>query len=503
MDVQVLLPTSAALVSLYAASFHGWVFALHPAARDHLWVAVCATGAAGVCLGTADLYAARSPSEAFAAQQLQGLGVPVLSLGLLRFASSHFGVTPRALLRMVDLWSVVALVVMLLAPELLIDRSEPLRQGGGLGLRFIQLQYKPLTVAMVLPACGALLGAFAICLRARREGRLHATQLLGALTLWTVAGAHDGAVGFGLWAGPYLLASGGYLALVVSVSSILFRELVLVMEESESQGLRLQELASARADELRAVELRLARGEQLAAVGTLAAGVAHEINNPLAYVSANLNHLQGLWQEGLRSPATPSPSAKRQRPSEVDEVLAECREGLNRVASIASDLLRMARHGASEREVVELADVTRSVLPLAEREASGEVAIEVDLAEGLRVLGSARLLGQVVLNLVLNAIHASAGHAAGARWVRLETRAARSPDGASGVELRVCDSGPGIPEALQDRIFDSAFTSKPISQGAGLGLALVRLIVARHGGTIHAENGVPGAAVTVWLPAVP
>jgi signal transduction histidine kinase len=291
----------------------------------------------------------------------------------------------------------------------------------------------------------------------------------------------------GLRDGLYWMPSGGYLALVVTISTILLRELVLALDEAERMGARLQELAHARADELRAVELRLARGEQLAAAGTLAAGVAHEINNPLAYVNANLNHLQTLWEE------------KNHDPAEVEEVLSECREGLHRVGAISSDLLRMARHGASERQEVDLSEVVRSVIPLAEREADGEVRINASLARGLRVLGSARLLGQVALNLMLNAIHASGARGKAARAIEVETRACGDP--APGCELAILDHGAGLPEALREQLFDAGFASRPIGQGTGLGLALVRLIVTRHGGSIRAESGDDGTVVRVWLPA--
>jgi signal transduction histidine kinase len=232
------------------------------------------------------------------------------------------------------------------------------------------------------------------------------------------------------------------------------------------------------------VDAQLARGEQLAAIGTLAAGVAHEINNPLAYVNANLNHLHKLAESDDHDPA------------EVEEVLAECREGLTRVSAIASDLLRMARHGASEREPVDLAEIVRSVLPMIERETAGHVGFEAALTGPLPVVGSARLLGQVALNLVWNAIHASAG-VEGA-CVTVETRLA-----AGGAELRVADNGAGIPPELLEQLFESSFTTRSLGQGTGLGLALVRLIVQRHGGDLEVESAPGATCVTVRLPAPP
>jgi signal transduction histidine kinase len=273
------------------------------------------------------------------------------------------------------------------------------------------------------------------------------------------------------------MPTGGHALVSVGLSAILLRELVRSADEAEALGARLQGLARARADALRAVELELARGEQRAAVGTLAAGVAHEINNPLAYVSANLNQLEALWTGDAE-------------PEELAELIAECREGLGRVAAIANDLLRMAREGVSEQERVDLADVVRSVLPSLEREAGDAARIEASFADAPAVRGSPRLLGQVAVNLALNALHARAPR------VALATRAARG-----GAELVVRDDGPGIPPELLERVFEPAFTSKPAGHGTGLGLSLVRLIVTRHGGAVRAESGAGGTTVTVWLPA--
>jgi len=155
----------------------------------------------------------------------------------------------------------------------------------------------------------------------------------------------------------------------------------------------------------------------------------------------------------------------------------------------------MARHGASEREAVDLSEVVRSVLPLVERDAAGRARLEASLAPAAPVLGSARLLGQVVLNLAWNAIHA-AGAGADAARIELTTRASGGM-----AELCVADNGPGIPSELLEQVFDPTYTTRALGQGTGLGLALVRLIVKRHGGEIHAESGASGTRVRVRIPA--
>ena len=496
MGAEVLLATAAAVVSVYAALFHGWVFAQHRASRDHLWVAVIAAGVALICSGTAAMYVGHGAADALRGQRLQVLGVPAVTVGLLRFTAFRFRVSARRFLRSADVFFACIAALAVCAPERLFEVDQAPQRISGLGIAFLQLGLSPLTKVLLAISFGYFCTPVVFCVQAHRRGERGASSLLIALGIYFVAALNDTAVGLGVWGSPYLMPTGGYLALVLGISSILLRDFVLATDEAERLGTRLQELAGARADALRAVDLQLARGEQLAAIGTLAAGVAHEINNPLAYVNANLNQLEALWRD-------------EQDPAEVEELLVECREGLARVSAIASDLLRMARDGASEQSAFDLSEVVRSVVPLVEREAGGSVRLATELRVELPVRGSPRLVGQVALNLVLNAIHASAGVSpdtgeprryCDARQPRIDvcTRAARG-----GAELVVRDNGPGIPPDVLGRVFEPSFTTKPLGVGTGLGLALVRLIVTRHGGEIRAESGPGGTAVTVWLPALP
>jgi signal transduction histidine kinase len=499
MNAEVLLATAAAVASVYAALFHGWVFVQHRTSRDHLWVAVTAVGVAAICFGTAEMYVGRSTADAFGAQRLQAFGAPALTVGLLRFTAFRFHVSARRFLRSADVFFTAIAGLVLLAPALLFEVDRPPQQISGLGVQFLQLELSPLTKALLAVALCYFVTPVIFCVRAQRRGERGASSLLVALGIYFAAALNDSAVSLGVWGSPYLMPTGGYLALVLGISSILLRDFVLTTEEAERLGAKLQELVRARADSLRAVDLQLARGEQLAAIGTLAAGVAHEINNPLAYVNANLNQLAALWRD-------------EQDPAEVQELLGECREGLARVSAIAGDLLRMARDGASEQNAFDLSEVVRSVVPLVEREAGAGVRLATELGARLVVRGSPRLVGQVALNLVLNAIQASAG----ARPLAREPRAP-APDPVAwepridvctrpargGAELVVRDNGPGIPPEVLGRVFEPSFTSKPLGVGTGLGLALVRLIVTRHGGEIRAESGPSGTAITVWLPVLP
>lgn len=229
---------------------------------------------------------------------------------------------------------------------------------------------------------------------------------------------------------------------------------------------------------------QLRRAERLASLGTLVGGVAHELNNPLTAVM-NFARLM------LLDP----------RPPEDQEALDIIYRESERAARIVSDLRVLARRSqdpAATREGVDLNDVVRHVLRTREHEqAAHDVHVREELAAALPpVSGNRGALEQVVLNLVVNAEHALAGVPPRRRRLVVRTRASRT-----GVELRVSDTGPGIPAENLQRIFDAFFTTKPPGQGTGLGLSLVHSIVADHGGKIAVEsNAGRGAAFVVDLP---
>jgi len=485
MGTEVLLATAAAVVSLYAALFHAWVFALHPRAREHLWVAVTALGAAGISFGTALLYVGVDADDALQAHRMTIAGATFVMVGALEFSASRMHVHAPSFLRSAIVFAGTVFAIDAAVPQLFFAIDRPPRETVVFGLHFLQLEFTPLLQGLLVLGLVYFLFPLAICIRARHRGEPGVTPLLVAFAGWLVASIHDTAVGLGVYDAPFLLGAGGYMAIAATLSAVLVRELVQTMGESERLGTQLHELAQTRADALRAIDLRLARGEQHAAIGMLAAGVAHEINNPLAYVSANLNHLRALWEE-------------EHDPDEVKEILAESREGLARVGTIVADLLRMSRQGDGEREACDLGDILHAVLPLVAREAGPAIEVAIGVESPLPVWGSARLLGQVALNLALNAVQAVSDSEAPNRAPRVELRAYAARDG---VELAVRDNGPGIPADVLGQIFEPSFTTKPLGRGTGLGLALTRLVVTRHQGEIDVKSGPEGTTVTVWLPA--
>jgi two-component system NtrC family sensor kinase len=244
---------------------------------------------------------------------------------------------------------------------------------------------------------------------------------------------------------------------------------------------------------------QLSNAEKLAAIGRLAGGVAHEINNPLGGILAFAQIL-------LRD---------RCSPDEQRDYLREIEKSAVRCKAIVESLLRFSRQSPSApRGPLALNDVVRESLTLVSyKYAAQDVAIRCTLEEGLpAVLGNASQLEQVLVNLLSNAFDAITAHAglpAGEPSAPATTRTGgaievRTAMVAGAIELEVADSGGGIDEAHLPKIFDPFFTTKEEGRGTGLGLAVTYAIVREHGGRIAARNRPGGGALfVVTLPAAP
>ena len=239
----------------------------------------------------------------------------------------------------------------------------------------------------------------------------------------------------------------------------------------------------------------LRRTQRLETAAGLAAGVAHEVNNPLAYVSANLSHIDRLIEEVADRFA----SVSGEKPEEFDElrtVLAESVDGVDRISGIVDRMRRFASLSQSELGEVEVNAVTGDALKMAALHRRPAVELSFEPTDELPLVqGSSELLIQAVLNLAINALQAVSQQGRGR--VRVATRPCDD-----GVEIRVSDDGPGIPRALRNRIFDPFFTTKALGEGTGLGLAITYDIIREHRGVLelHSEEG-EGAEFTIRLPA--
>jgi len=236
----------------------------------------------------------------------------------------------------------------------------------------------------------------------------------------------------------------------------------------------------------------LALADRMASVGTLAAGVAHEMNNPLTYVTANLAHARDVIERT---------AALRGAPAEVSSLMGQLRgalddalQGADRVARIVRDLKTFSRDDESRRPVDARAAL-ESALQLARGEIKRRARIVRDLQPVPPVDASESRLGQVFLNLLVNAAQAIPDGAAERNEIRV---ASGVHDG--WVEISVEDTGCGIPPDVLGRIFDPFFTTKPVGTGTGLGLAICHEIVAAFGGEIGVDSEVgQGSRFTVRL----
>jgi signal transduction histidine kinase/ActR/RegA family two-component response regulator len=248
-------------------------------------------------------------------------------------------------------------------------------------------------------------------------------------------------------------------------------------------------------------ELRRLQSEKLASIGMLAAGVAHEINNPASFVLANVDALASILRQvdqTLRSRNVyASNSALANQLFEAMTVVQESKEGMARIHRIARDLHSFSRVDDDATALSDVNSAVDSALTMLRSELRYRATVERSLRATQMVRASAARLGQVFLNLLVNAAHALAD-----LHPRRNRLYVRSRDEGSYVVVEVEDNGPGIPPAIMPRIFEPFFTSKPPELGTGLGLPISLDIVKRAGGDLTAESEPGrGALFRVRLPA--
>jgi len=248
-----------------------------------------------------------------------------------------------------------------------------------------------------------------------------------------------------------------------------------------------------RTQELRETQTLLLQSEKMRTLGQLVAGVAHELNNPIGFVHANLKLLEE-YVDKLAAAQSAGQDTSRAREA-IAKLLARSREGTDRVKKIVADLRTFSRMDQAELQEADLNSEIDRTLTLMEPRCRNCIEIERDFEALPRVRCHAGQLNQVFMNLLMNACDALGDHG----HIRVRTRAS---DGR--VRLEFEDDGPGIPASVRDRVFEPFFTTKPVGQGTGLGLSLSHGIVERHGGRIwcESEEGV-GARFVIELPVAP
>ena len=261
--------------------------------------------------------------------------------------------------------------------------------------------------------------------------------------------------------------------------NLMVSELVGAHTELKAWGENLERKVEERTGELRAMQAHLIQSEKLAAVGKLAAGVAHEINNPLTGILTN---------SSLMLQDVPADDPRREDLQTIVDETLRCRK-------IVKGLLDFARQTKPQKQALDINNVVQDVLSLVRNQASFQnITIRTELDVELpAVMADADQMRQVFLNIVLNAADAMSGGG------EITTRSRFNRDSGN-VEVAISDTGPGIPEDIKDKLFEPFFSTK--KQGTGLGLSIAYGIMERHKGTlkVQSQRG-RGTTFTAVLPA--
>jgi len=248
----------------------------------------------------------------------------------------------------------------------------------------------------------------------------------------------------------------------------------------------LHELALAH-EHLKAAQQSAVTSAKLASIGVLAAGVAHEINNPMSFVTANVRGLM----EDLGEEKNLSACLVEYR----DQILPGTLDGIQRVNAIVADLRRFVRGEPEQAIAFDLATEVDAAVRISRSTLSADQALRVETHETPKVWGMPRQIGQVALNLIVNAINACGD--TGSIVVSIG-----SPKGEAMFAVR--DNGAGMSESILAQLFVPFFTTKEAGKGTGLGLAVAHGIIKAHGGRIEVSSEVgKGATFEVFLPTSP
>ena len=244
--------------------------------------------------------------------------------------------------------------------------------------------------------------------------------------------------------------------------------------------------------ELQDTQTQLIQAAKMASLGALVAGIAHEINNPLAFVSSHLTTVKNGLDSVLQEVSPLLTATGTQTLTKVRQRLDSMRMGVDRVEDIVVKLRTFSRLDESEVKAVPIEDSIESVLTLLQHKLDDRVTIIRNYGEIKFITCYPGPLNQVIMNVVANAIDAIDGEGS----ITISTSSA---DGMFAISIR--DSGQGIPAAIRDRVFEPFFTTKPVGAGTGLGLSISYGIMQKHKGAleIQSEEGL-GTEVTIRIP---
>jgi two-component system NtrC family sensor kinase len=243
--------------------------------------------------------------------------------------------------------------------------------------------------------------------------------------------------------------------------------------------------------ELQTAQTQLVQSAKMASLGELVAGVAHEINNPLAFVLAHLDTVRRSLAKAAPAPEHMTQTAKDNWDRALSR-LSEMHLGLERIRELVVKLRTFSRLDEGEQKTVSIRECVESLLTILNHKLKDRIQVETHFGEPDELDCFPSLLTQAIMNLVANSIDAIEGQG------RIDIRTGAA-DG--GYTIVVTDTGHGIPPQIQERVMDPFFTTKPVGQGTGLGLSIAYSIVRKHNGKLELTEAVGGGTrAVVWLP---
>ena len=266
-------------------------------------------------------------------------------------------------------------------------------------------------------------------------------------------------------------------------------------------------------EQLKKQQALMLQNEKLATLGTLSAGVAHEINNPVAFIKSNVESLKqyfdayNLLFTQIKQLLPKLPTDQREYleqqlidqdidfiSEDIPQLMEDTQEGLQRVKDIVQNLRSFSRAQAGDHGSYDLLEGINSTLKLLQSELKNSVALDITLEPLPKIQCNLNELNQVFLNLILNAKHATVD----SQSPRISVRSKHDDQY---VYIEIADNGCGISEEVQKDIFTPFFTTKPIGQGTGMGLAISHNIIKKHNGEIQLQSKTgEGTTFTIKLP---
>jgi two-component system NtrC family sensor kinase len=247
--------------------------------------------------------------------------------------------------------------------------------------------------------------------------------------------------------------------------------------------------------ELQTTQSQLVQSAKMASLGELVAGVAHEINNPLAFVVSHLDTARRNLEKVQEEVCADLSEDGRTRWERAENRLDEMKLGLGRISELVVKLRAFSRLDEGERKTVSVRECVESVLTILGHRLKDRISVETSYGEPDMFDCFPGLLNQALMNLVSNAIDAIEGDGA----ITITT----GFDG-DAYCIVITDTGPGIPSGLRERIFEPFFTTKPVGHGTGLGLSITYSIVQKHGGTLELRDAEGrGTSAVIRIPKNP